>query len=327
MKKKRINDNVNNNIKVSIIVPIYNVKKYLVECLESIINQTLTDIEIICGDGGSTDGSLEILKDYEKKDSRIKIISKKGSGYGQSVNECIKLATGDYIGIVESDDCIDLQMYETLYGIAKQDDLDWIRSDIFFYYPNRKKSILVQDSIIYGQNYYNVVLNPQTDSRPFRSALRTWAGIYKRSFLKKFNISHNETPGASFQDVGFYLKTLFYADRVYFLNKSFYKWRQNNPNSSIHYDSKKLVEKSLNEWQINKDYLLKNKNTSKRMWGGFNYRRYFSFLWTIQMANETEKECVTKYAKKELRYAILHGQIQKNFFGFREWIRFLLFVL
>ena len=88
------------NIKVSVIVPVFNVRPYIMECLDSILNQTLQDIEIICGDGGSTDGTLEVLNEYASKDARIRIVSKGGSGYGQSVNDCIKIARGQYLGLV-----------------------------------------------------------------------------------------------------------------------------------------------------------------------------------------------------------------------------------
>ena len=78
--------------KVSVIVPVFNVKTYLRECLDSILAQTLTDIEVICGDGGSTDGSLEIIQEYAQKDSRINYITKERSGYGQSMNDCMAMA-------------------------------------------------------------------------------------------------------------------------------------------------------------------------------------------------------------------------------------------
>lgn len=111
---------INKKPKVTIIVPVFNVVKYLKECLDSILNQTLEDIEVICGDGGSNDGSLEILEQYAKKDVRLKYISKEKSGYGQSVNECMDMAKGEYIGIVESDDKVDPRMYENLYYVAKK---------------------------------------------------------------------------------------------------------------------------------------------------------------------------------------------------------------
>ena len=101
--------------KVSIIVPVYNTEKYLAQCLDSIINQSLKDIEILCVDDGSTDSSPEILKEYAKKDSRIRIIQKPNAGYGNSMNLGIKELTGEYFGLVDSDDCIASNMYEVLY--------------------------------------------------------------------------------------------------------------------------------------------------------------------------------------------------------------------
>lgn len=314
------------NIKVSIIVPVYNVEKYLVECLNSLINQSLKEIEIICGDGGSTDNSLNILREFEKKDSRIKVISRKNSGYGQSVNECISLAKGEYIGIVESDDKVKKNMYKTLYYYAKKYELDWIRSDIYFYYPNKFLKKTFRESATYNGNYYNTVLNPQNDIRPYRSTLHTWAGIYNRNFLNKYDIKHNETDGGSFQDVGFYLKTLYYAKRVYFLDKPFYMWRQDNPNSSIHYNSKKLVEKSFKEWELNKEYLQNNPNVNNRMWESYNYRRYFSYLWTIDMAIGQDKKEAKEYARKELKEAMEKGQVSPDFFSVDEWKEFQRFI-
>ena len=316
---KKLEDEV--KPKVSIVVPVFNVKKYLRECLDSILSQTLYEIEVLCGDGGSNDGSLEILREYEKKDKRIKVISREGSGYGQSVNECMDIARGEYISIVESDDIIKQGMYETLYNIAKQNNLDWIKSDIYHYYSSMpEEEQFVRESITYGINFYNKVLNPQNDIRPFRTALHTWAGIYKRTFLNAYNIRHHETPGGSYQDVGFHLKTLYYAQRVYFIENPFYCWRQDNPNSSIHYDAAKLIKKSFQEWELNKQFLEMSANTNMRLWGSFNYRRYNSYIWTIEMANELKDEA-TKIARKELIEAYNEGKLIKDFFDEKEWKR------
>jgi glycosyltransferase involved in cell wall biosynthesis len=104
--------------KVSIIVPIYNVEKYLRECLDSIVKQTLKDIEIVCVNDGSTDSSLDIIKEYAEKDERVKYIDKPNSGYGISMNQGLDKAQGEYIGIVESDDFIKPEMFEELYNLA-----------------------------------------------------------------------------------------------------------------------------------------------------------------------------------------------------------------
>lgn len=96
--------------KVSVIMPVYNVGEYLEECLKSVINQTLKEIEIICVNDGSTDGSLQILNKFVELDKRIRIINKENTGYGHSVNCGIDEAQGEYIGVVETDDYIDASM-------------------------------------------------------------------------------------------------------------------------------------------------------------------------------------------------------------------------
>ena len=115
--------------KVSIIIPTYNVEMYLVECMDSVVNQTLKDIEIICINDGSTDSSLEILKGYAEKDDRIIIVDKENGGYGIGMNIGLDKATGEYIGIVEPDDFVPLNMYEELYNKAVENDLDLVKAD------------------------------------------------------------------------------------------------------------------------------------------------------------------------------------------------------
>ncbi len=112
------------NIKVSIIVPVYNVEKYLQSCMDSLVNQTLEDIEIICVNDGSTDNSLEILESYAKKDSRIKVFTIENSGNSIARNYGIKIAKGKYVGFVDSDDYINETMFEKLYNSCEQNDLD-----------------------------------------------------------------------------------------------------------------------------------------------------------------------------------------------------------
>ena len=111
-------------IKVSVIVPVYNVEKYLERCLDALVNQTLTDIEIICVNDGSTDNSLEILDRYSKKDERIFVLNQENKGVSIARNEALKLAKGEFIGFVDSDDWVDIDYYEKLYNAAKNNDCD-----------------------------------------------------------------------------------------------------------------------------------------------------------------------------------------------------------
>ena len=116
---------------VSVIVPVYNVENYLAKCLDSILAQTLKNIEIICVNDGSTDGSPAILAKYAEKDSRIKVITQPNGGYGKAMNSGFKVAEGEYIGIVEPDDFILPKMYKTLYNAAKANDCEIVKSDFF----------------------------------------------------------------------------------------------------------------------------------------------------------------------------------------------------
>ena len=109
---------------VSVIVPVYNTEGFLQKCLDSLTNQTLEDIEIICVNDGSTDNSLKILEDNAIRDDRIKIINQKNKKQGAARNAGMKIATGEYIGFVDSDDWIDLDFYEKLYNAATRHNFD-----------------------------------------------------------------------------------------------------------------------------------------------------------------------------------------------------------
>lgn len=191
--------------KVSIIIPTYNVEDYLRECMDSVTRQTLKDIEIICINDGSTDGSLEILKEYADKDPRIVLVDKENEGYGVGMNIGLDKASGEYIGIVEPDDFVPLNMYEDLYNTAKENDLDFVKADFYRFTRNCENGNM---ELIYnhldstGENY-NQVINPFEKPYITKFIMNTWSGIYRREYIEKYHIRHNTTPGASFQDNGF----------------------------------------------------------------------------------------------------------------------------
>ena len=221
-------------IKVSILIPIYNVEKYLRQCLDSVINQTLKDIEIICINDGSTDSSPKIINEYAEKDSRIKVINKPNSGYGHSMNQGLKLAQGEYIGIVESDDFADPNMFETLYNKAKAADIDIVKSNFWAQIGDR---FLFMENL--SQEPYEEVISPKLRSKTiFARQIAIWSAIYKRQFLLDNDIYFNETPGASYQDVSFHFKTTICAEKIYFLKDAFLHYRKDNPDSSMKSRSK-----------------------------------------------------------------------------------------
>ena len=112
------------SVKLSVIVPVYNTEKYLERCIDSIVNQTFKNVEILLINDGSTDNSIEICRRYEKNDERIKLINKQNSGVSETRNIGIENATGEFITFVDSDDEIALNMYEQMIGAANEKDAD-----------------------------------------------------------------------------------------------------------------------------------------------------------------------------------------------------------
>ena len=192
--------------KISVLIPVYNVEKYLNQCIDSVLNQSLYEIEILCIDDGSTDSSASILDEYEQKDSRVRAIHKKNTGYGDSMNIGLREAKGEYIAIVESDDFIEPNMYYELYQIAKEKDLDFIKSNYWQYTDNERNM-----NRGLNQCECDVVFSQYENLFKFNTTRSIWSGIYKRSFLLSKDIKFLPTPGASYQDTSFWFK-IFITD-------------------------------------------------------------------------------------------------------------------
>lgn len=222
---------MNNRVKVSVLVPIYNVEAFLPECLDSLVNQTLKEIEIICINDGSKDGSLNIIKKYAAKDKRIIVIDKKNSGYGDSMNRGLEKATGEYVGIVESDDFVDLDAFEKLYKIAKHENAEVVKSNFYEYFGDTKTDKAVSN--LFPTSEIGRIIDPREERQIFYQPPCIWAVIYKREFLNANGIRFLPTPGASYQDTGFNFKVWAMARRAYFVQRAFLHYRQDNSNSSV----------------------------------------------------------------------------------------------
>ena len=192
--------------KVSIIMPTYKVEKYFRQCIESVINQTLEDIEIIPVDDGSPDNCGKIMDEYASTDERIKPIHQENGGYGKAVNAGINAATGEYIGIVETDDWCELEMFEKLYNQAKKLDADVCKCDFKYYYGNgRFKECNKVKTIAPENTVFTLKENPNI----MKFHVSIWSSIYKKSFLDRNNIRVIESRSASYQDMPF--ASLVYA--------------------------------------------------------------------------------------------------------------------
>lgn len=304
--------------KVSILIPIYNVEEYLAECLESVIHQTLKDIEIICINDGSTDSCPSILDTYARADSRITIINKENSGYGASMNLGLEKATGEYIGIVEPDDFVALNMFEVLYEKARQNDLDFIKADFYCFKENSFGDIeLVYNKLSKKECDYNTVFNPSAEPRTLRFKMHTWTGIYKRDFIMEHGIRHNESPGASFQDNGFWFQTFIYAKRAMIVDKPFYMYRSDNPNSSVN-DPKKVF--CINEeYDFIRQILQRDADIWERFRGMYWYRKYDTYIHRLdKIADEYKLDFLKRFAE-EFEAGMFAQEVDKNVFREPEW--------
>ena len=254
--------------KISIIMPTYNVENYFRECIESVINQTLTDIEIIPVDDGSPDNCGKIMDEYAAKDSRIKPIHKSNGGYGSAVNAGIDAATGEYIGIVETDDMIHPTMYEKLYNQAKQHNLDVCKCGFNTFNSNLPKSLQIKPWLQNNDKYItqNIkIFSPDKvftifdDPRLLIYHASIWSNIYRKEFLIKNNIRVNATQSASYQDFPFMVEVMLKAKSIGIVPENLYNWRREfgMGSSTERNDSRLLI---MAEQCENVKTILKNNN-------------------------------------------------------------------
>ena len=165
--------------KVSIVVPVYNVEKYLRECLDSLLAQKLKDIEIIVVNDGSTDSSADIAAEYAARDSRVRLISKENEGYGKTMNRGFSEARGEYVGIVESDDFADPRMFKDMYKFAKKHDLDLVKAN---YYEHSDAGDVFQEP--FAGFAYKTVFDPRVDQRALTVLPIIWSALYRREMIE-----------------------------------------------------------------------------------------------------------------------------------------------
>lgn len=206
--------------KVSIIVPVYNNEKYLKECLESLTNQTLTDIEIICINDGSEDKSGNILEEFKNKDDRFIVINQENQGVSVARNYGLKIAKGEYVGFVDSDDYIDLDYYEKLYNNAKEHNADIAACSIERFSPGRKRIHLKMENVITTDNINKKLELCQAPSKSY-----TVNKIYKKSELDRNNLSFME--GVFYEDVRFTIRALYYLKTLVTVPNILYHYRKN----------------------------------------------------------------------------------------------------
>lgn len=245
---------------ISVLVPICNVEKYLSKCLDSILNQTFRNLEVICINDGSTDSSLDIIKKYAKIDARIVVIDKANSGYGDSMNRGLSVAKGKYIGIVESDDFIESDMYERLFNEAEKYGLDIVKGKYNLYWSDAKHEKhswrkQIQDDIA---NIENKVFSPRQYPVVCLTTPSILSALYKKDFLTENNIGFLPTPGASYQDTSFAFKVWGVASKAMLLDYYGVNYRQDNPAASMNTVSRAKIYALDEEYEEIIQFFLNN---------------------------------------------------------------------
>ena len=217
------------DIKFSVILPIYNVEKYLPECLDSLINQTYSNLEIICVNDGSPDDSLKILQQYAEKDSRIKIFDRQNSGSGVSRNFGVSQSEGDYISFVDPDDWVELNMYEELANFINEHNSDVVEFNYRIFYESSKEFVQSRHTEVVLRNCKLDLSNRESyswrDCANLLSRYQSscWIRVYRRSLLLKKSIEFSDHPTG--QDVAFWHGVVLFAEKIDLLKKNFYNYR------------------------------------------------------------------------------------------------------
>lgn len=219
-------------IKVSVIIPVYNVEIYIEKCINSLINQTLKEIEFIFVNDGTKDNSVSIIKKYQKEDKRIKLIEKENGGQASARNLGLKYAKGEYIAFVDSDDYVEENMYELMYNRAKKDELDIVMCNNFLVYKDKKEKIknnitIEKETMIEPKKY--IILSPSPCNK-----------IIKKEYLEKCQFSFPE--GIIYEDLASIPLLGLNQPKIIYLNEPLYYYVQSDTSTTRNKEYKKKYE-------------------------------------------------------------------------------------
>ena len=299
-------------MKFSIIIPVCNVEKYLAECLDSILKLKKYPMEVICINDGSTDKSLTILEQFKTKDNRIQIIDKPNSGYGDSMNIGLKKASGDYIGIIESDDIALTGSFEKLLFFAEITNADVVKGNFNYYNSEKKEKVLYPN---FKDFPYEKQISINNYPTLFFTAPAIWSGIYKKDFLVDNNIAFLPTPGASYQDTSFAFKVWAVAKSIYLIPDPIINYRQDSTGSSSNISKK--VFNIFNETSAMESFLLEHH--LEHFYPEFVKTKFISYKWTLDRLNANDKKKFFLQWFPELKSEFEHGYFIKKYWDDYNW--------
>jgi len=318
-------------IKVSVIVPVYNVESFLDRCMESLLNQSLKEIEIILVNDGSTDSSALMCNNYANKDKRVKVIHKLNAGLGFARNSGIEVAKGEFIAFIDSDDFVDIETLKTLYTYAKDLKLDTVFCGYASYIDekNISKNSEVENITVFENHqireYFlkNMIANkPSTiNERSFRMSV--WHAIYSTKLINNNNIRFESEREFISEDILFHVDYLTHAFKIGVIPEVFYYYCLNNTNSltktfrSDRFQKQKLL---FNELKVrlmksnllNEDYELR----LKRFMHGY-IRDVLRNISASQLTNKEKKTFIQEVFEDEIWNYLLNYPINEMPFKHR----------
>ena len=292
--------------KVSVVMPCYKVEKYLAECIESVLNQDYKNLEIIPVDDGSPDRSGEIIDQYVKKDSRIKPLHQTNGGYGNAINNGMKIATGKYFAIVETDDYVEPDMISSLVKYAEEHNAAVVKAGFTKIYPDGRLEKITPPFHFY-KKFEDVYPEASNDLMLMESSI--WAALYNLNFLKKNEIKMLETKGASYQDSIFKFMVYSSTDSVVVIPKSIYNYRVMTPNSSS--KSTKNWDAMFKNYSVLKDWLVKHDKFDRFVYS-YYLHGYFDFLFHFGRISEDTKPLFIEKAKNFYKEGREEGVCKEN---------------
>lgn len=249
-------------MKLSIIVPVYNVEKYLERCLNTLLNQTINDYEIILVDDGSTDNCAQICDNYKKQYSNIiKVIHKKNAGLGLARNSGLEIAIGEYVAFIDSDDYVDNNMFKDLYEYAKENACDVVYCNYNIYKEdNNIKKIIENDEYILhkGKNEIKDVLLDMIGPTPFyhsdvKLLMSVWRGIYSRKIITNYHLQFVSERIYIAEDIMWHIDFLPHCNCVGMIPQAYYYYCDNGASLTRTYRKDRFdKERFLYQVQQNK---------------------------------------------------------------------------
>ncbi|SCY08996.1 Glycosyl transferase family 2 [Lachnospiraceae bacterium XBB2008] len=299
-------------ITLSVLVPIYNVEKYLSECLQSIAKQPIEDMEVLCINDGSTDGSKQIIEGFVQKDSRFILVDKENSGYGNSLNIGLEQCCGEYVSIVESDDIVAENALYDLLMIALESRVDVVKGNYSIYNSETGQNDVYENL---WQEQYGLKISVSDHPELFFTAPSIWSAIYKKRFLDENEIRFLNTPGASYQDTSFAFKIWASAASAYFMKRAIILYRQNNADSSSN-ESKKVFN-IFSEVEEMKRFISNRNNMD--LFPILVKTKFISYRFTLHRLVKDEKIKFLTKVYEELKSDFYCGFLDHRYWDDYEW--------